>query len=148
MWFIVLRRAFFQLIETRLFMRHPDGVWAGYTYEWNAAQTEATRVTAGKDVSVAGQVWHIPSETECMRCHTQAAGFSLGPETAQLNGDLAYPATPAPPFTGKTANQLFTLDSIGLFSPAISAPSAFTVIRHFRQTKDMRCVRCRYRHWR
>ena len=113
-----------QLIETRLFMRHPDGVWAGYTYEWNAAQTEATRVTAGKDVNVAGQVWHIPSETECMRCHTQAAGFSLGPETAQLNGDLAYPATPAPPFTGKTANQLFTLNSIGLFSPAISAPSA------------------------
>ena len=47
MWFIVLRRAFVQLIETRLFMRHPDGVWAGYTYEWNAAQTEATRVTAG-----------------------------------------------------------------------------------------------------
>ena len=26
-----------QLIETRLLMRHPDGVWAGYTYEWNDA---------------------------------------------------------------------------------------------------------------
>ena len=34
-----------QLVETRLFMRHPDGVWAGYTYQWNQAQTEATRVT-------------------------------------------------------------------------------------------------------
>ncbi len=26
-----------QLVETRLFMRHPDGVWAGYTYQWNQA---------------------------------------------------------------------------------------------------------------
>src|SRR6185503_18956361 len=30
-----------QLIETRLFMRHPDGDWAGYTYEWNAQHTDA-----------------------------------------------------------------------------------------------------------
>ena len=35
------------LIETRHLMRHPDGVWAGYTYEWNAQQTEATRVQGG-----------------------------------------------------------------------------------------------------
>ena len=115
-----------QLIETRLFMRHPDGVWAGYTYEWNAAQTDATRVTGGKDVAVAGLAtpWHFPSEAECMRCHTQAAGYSLGPETGQLNGNYAYPSAPSPPFTGLTANQLFTLNSITLFSPAISAPSA------------------------
>jgi hypothetical protein len=24
------------LAETRLFMRHTDGNWAGYTYQWNA----------------------------------------------------------------------------------------------------------------
>src|SRR5690606_21979788 len=23
-----------RLVETRLFMRHPDGGWAGYSYEW------------------------------------------------------------------------------------------------------------------
>jgi uncharacterized repeat protein (TIGR03806 family) len=109
-----------QLIESRLLMRHPDGVWAGYTYHWNAAQTEATRVSAGLDVPLQGQTWHIPSESECMRCHTQAAGYALGPETGQLNGDLAYPPPP-PPFTGNTANQVFTLNSIGLFSPAITA---------------------------
>ena len=28
------------LVETRLFMRHNNGSWAGYTYEWNAQQTE------------------------------------------------------------------------------------------------------------
>jgi len=112
-----------QLIETRLLMRHPDGVWAGYVYHWNAAQTDATRVSAGLDVAVAGQAqpWHIPSETECMSCHTSAASFSLGLETAQENSNFAYPAAPNPPFTGTTANQLYTLNSIGLFSPAISA---------------------------
>ncbi len=36
-----------QLFETRLLMRHPDGEWAGYTYQWNGAQTEATRVVGG-----------------------------------------------------------------------------------------------------
>ena len=40
-----------QLIETRLFMRHPDGDWAGYTYEWNAQRTDATLVQGGKTVS-------------------------------------------------------------------------------------------------
>jgi uncharacterized repeat protein (TIGR03806 family) len=115
-----------QLVETRLFMRHPDGVWAGYTYQWNAAQTDATRVTNGADVTVAALAtpWHIPSEADCMRCHTQAAGYSLGLETGQLNGNFAYPATPAPPFTGLTANQVYTLNSIALFNPAISAPLA------------------------
>ena len=44
-----------QLIETRHLMRHPDGVWAGYTYEWNQAQTEATRVRGGKVVNIGGQ---------------------------------------------------------------------------------------------
>ena len=37
-----------QLVETRLFMRHPDGDWAGYTYEWNAQRTDATLVQGGK----------------------------------------------------------------------------------------------------
>ena len=35
-------------VETRLLMRHPDGGWAGYTYEWNSAGTTATRVRGGK----------------------------------------------------------------------------------------------------
>jgi glucose/arabinose dehydrogenase len=51
------------LIETRHLMRHPDGVWAGYTYEWNVQQTEATRVQGGKVVATAGQDWIYPSES-------------------------------------------------------------------------------------
>ena len=35
-------------IETRLFMRHDDGGWAGYTYEWNDDGKDATLLPAGK----------------------------------------------------------------------------------------------------
>ncbi|MBK7952158.1 MAG: PQQ-dependent sugar dehydrogenase [Deltaproteobacteria bacterium] len=107
-----------QLIETRLLMRHPDGIWAGYTYEWNDAETAATRVVGGKARSVQGQTWIYPSEGACLQCHTATAGFALGPEIPQLNGSLLYPTT------GRTANQLDTLAGVGLLSDPLPAPSA------------------------
>src|SRR6185295_1130786 len=99
-----------QLIETRLLMRHPDGEWAGYTYQWNDAETEATRVIGGSTVPVGtpSQNWIYPSETQCLQCHTSAAGRSLGLETSQLNGPILYPQT------GRTANQITTLAHIGI----------------------------------
>lgn len=107
-----------RLVETRLFMRHNNGEWAGYTYEWNAQGTDATRVVGGKTVQVAGQTWMFPSEAQCLICHTAAAGRSLGLELAQLNGAVTYAAT------SRTANQLDTLNAIGLLSPALSQPAA------------------------
>ncbi|MGQ0430708.1 MAG: PQQ-dependent sugar dehydrogenase [Gammaproteobacteria bacterium] len=109
-----------QLVETRLFMRHPDGVWAGYTFEWNPAQTDALRVTGGKTVRIGGQDYVFPSEGQCIQCHTQAAGSSLGLETAQLNGNHLYPQT------GRTANQITTLNAINALSPPVGAnPPAY-----------------------
>ena len=100
-----------ELIETRLFMRHNDGGWAGYSYEWNAAQTDANLVgAAGKTKTIAGQEWRYPSANECLSCHTAIAGFSLGLETAQMNRDFTYPDT------GRSANQIDTLEHIGLFT--------------------------------
>lgn len=99
-----------RLIETRHLMRHPDGVWAGYTYEWNAAETEAMRVRGGKTSRIDGQDWVFPDEAECLRCHTNVATVALGPETSQLNRDFTYPST------GRTHNQLETLDAISMFS--------------------------------
>jgi len=104
------------LIETRHLMRHPDGVWAGYTYEWNAAQTEATRVRGGKVVNIDGQDWIYPSEAQCMECHTSVAGIALGPEIAQLNKDFTYPST------GRNANQLETIDHVLMFSGPLPGP--------------------------
>ncbi len=106
------------LIETRHLMRHPDGVWAGYTYEWNSAQTEATRVRGGKVVNIGGQDWIYPSEGQCMQCHTSAAGFALGPEIAQLNKDFTYPST------GRLANQLETIDHVVMLSAPLPGPAS------------------------
>ncbi len=108
-----------RLIETRLLMRHPDGNWGGFTYEWNAQQTDANLVQGGavRDIG-GGQQWIFPSEAQCLQCHTSAAGRALGPETAQLNRDFTYPRT------GRTANQLLTLNAIGLFNPPIVDPPA------------------------
>jgi uncharacterized repeat protein (TIGR03806 family) len=107
-----------RLIETRLFMKHPDGVWGGFSYEWNAQQTDATLVRGGavRDIG-GGRQWIFPSEAQCLECHTSAAGRSLGLETAQLNRDFTYPQS------GRTANELSTLNHIGLLSPAIADPA-------------------------
>ena len=107
-----------RLIETRHLMCHPDGVWAGYTYEWNVAQTEATRVRGGKTVTVEGQEWVFPDEAEWLRCHTAVTGVALGPETAQMNRDFSYPST------GRTHNQLETLDSVAMFDTPIGDAAA------------------------
>ncbi len=106
-----------QLIETRLFMRHPDGDWAGYTYEWDAQESDATLVVGGKTQNIGGQDWVFPSGAQCLICHTQAAGFSLGIETAQLNGDFSYAQT------GRIANQLLTLDDIMMFGSPLGDPA-------------------------
>jgi uncharacterized repeat protein (TIGR03806 family) len=107
------------LIETRLFMRHLDGDWAGYTYEWNAQRTDATLVQGGKTVSVGSpaQNWIFPSGNDCLTCHTSAAGFSLGLEAAQLNHDFLYAST------GRTANELRTLDAITMFTTPLGDPA-------------------------
>jgi mono/diheme cytochrome c family protein len=100
-------------------MRHPDGEWAGYTYEWNAQRSDATLVQGGKTVSVGSpaQSWIFPSGNDCMTCHTAAAGFSLSLEAAQLNRDLRYTST------GRTANQLRTLDAITIFTTPLGDPA-------------------------
>ena len=110
-----------QLIETRLLMRHPDGEWAGYTYQWNAAQTDATRVIGGLVETYGTQDWVFPSEAQCLRCHTVAAGRSLSAETPQLNGDFLYEET------GRTANQVRTLTHIGIIPVSTPDPSTLPV---------------------
>jgi len=107
-----------QRIETRLFMRHDDGEWAGYTYEWNDAGTDATLLPAGKTKPVGNVTWAYPSRNQCMQCHSAAAGSTLGIETAQLNGDTVYAST------NRMASQLATLDHIGVLAAPLDAASA------------------------
>jgi uncharacterized repeat protein (TIGR03806 family) len=108
-----------QRVETRLFMRHEDGSWSGYSYEWDDAQTDATLLPASKSKQVGAQTWYYPSRAECLSCHTGAAGHSLGLETGQLNRDLTYTSTQ------RISNQLATFEHLGLFeAPLGAAPEA------------------------
>ncbi|MEW5854400.1 MAG: PQQ-dependent sugar dehydrogenase [Myxococcota bacterium] len=102
-----------KLVETRLLMRHPDGEWGGYSYEWNDAETDAALLPAGKTRVVGANAWIHPSRGECMRCHTGAAGRSLGLEVRQLNGEHLYS-------TNRISNQLKTWEHIGLFQVPLS----------------------------
>lgn len=106
-----------QRIETRLFMRHDDGGWGGYTYEWDDDGRDATLLPAGKLRPVAGgATWTYPSRTQCIQCHSLAAGGTLGLETAQLDRDVVYPST------NRISNQLATLEHIGLLATSAAPP--------------------------
>jgi len=112
-------------VETRLLTRQ-QGQWHGYTYLWNDSQTDAELVQATgtdrtfpiRDANVSGgehqQSWHYPSRAECMVCHSRAAKFVLGLSTPQLNKDHDY--------GGVVANQLQTLEHLGLFSSRLVLP--------------------------
>jgi hypothetical protein len=80
-----------------------------------------------------------------MQCHTQAAGFSLGLETAQQNGTLTYPQT------GRNANQITTLNAVNVLSPAVAAnPPAYanptdttrTLTERARSYLHTNCANC------
>ncbi len=104
-------------IETRYFVRHMNGNWAGYSYEWNAAETDATLLPAGKARVVGTQTWSYPSRGQCLGCHTAIAGRTLGPELGQFNRLQRYP-------TGRTRNQLETLDGLGYFAAPLGMTAA------------------------
>ncbi len=97
-------------VETRLFVRHDDGEWAGYSYAWNAEGSDAELLDGGKTINVGTTTWTFPSRSDCSRCHTKAAGRSLGLELGQLNGDIVYRST------NRIANQLATLEHIGMLT--------------------------------
>ncbi|MEZ4289463.1 MAG: thrombospondin type 3 repeat-containing protein [Myxococcota bacterium] len=108
-------------LETRVLLRQTDR-WVGFTYRWNAAGTSASLLLDGRrdDVSLAGggsQTWIFPSPSDCLVCHSAAAGRVLGVETAQLNGDFDYAAV--------TDNQLHAWNCIGLFDSDIGDPASY-----------------------
>lgn len=99
-------------LETRILLRQ-QGEWEGYSYRWNAEQTDATLVKKeGEDAEIIpGRTWRFPSRSECMACHSRAGNFVLGAAGSQLNRDHDY--------AGIRDNQLRTLEHIGLFTSAL-----------------------------
>ncbi|MGZ3440992.1 MAG: PQQ-dependent sugar dehydrogenase [Polyangia bacterium] len=109
-------------VETRLLVHHDDGDWAGYSYEWSDDQTDATLLPSSKTKDLGnGQSWYFPSRSDCLRCHTQAAGRTLGLETAQMNRVTL----------GGGGNQLDALTALGVFDAPLPAPaSALAALPH------------------
>ncbi|MBS2016788.1 MAG: PQQ-dependent sugar dehydrogenase [Deltaproteobacteria bacterium] len=101
-------------IETRLFVKHDDD-WGGYSYEWNDAQTDATLLPAGKVKKLGAVQWTYPSRSQCMSCHSPAAGRALGLEAPQLSRDVVYTAT------NRISPQLDTLEHIGMLTNVAAA---------------------------
>ncbi len=140
-------------LETRLLVRNTTGVY-GVTYRWGDSTTNAVLVPAeGLDETLAihdglnirTQVWHYPSQSECLACHTPLAGFALGFNTAQLNRDFDY--------AGGTENQLRALNDAHYFStnltgfhtmPALAPPTNATISLDFRVRSFLaaNCVQC------
>lgn len=104
-------------VETR-FLTKQGGEWAGYSYRWNPAGTDADLVgAAGADLTLpGGQPWRIPSRAECMVCHTRAANFVLGLCELQMNKDHDYPG-------GVRANQIAAFEHNKLFTGKVPAPT-------------------------
>jgi uncharacterized repeat protein (TIGR03806 family) len=113
-------------VETRLFALGDDGQWYGVTYRWREDGGDAELLPGealDETIEAGGQSWdwHFPSRTECFTCHTQAAQNVLGVKTRHLNGDLLYPRT------GRTANQIVTLNRLGFFDPPVNETSLASV---------------------
>ncbi len=107
-------------IETR-FLTNQKGEWFGYSYQWNDEQTDGVLVdakgldreysvrqkaTADKPAGFRKQLWHYPSHTECMVCHSRAANFVLGLTDLQMNKVHDY--------GGVRDNQLRVLEHLGV----------------------------------
>ena len=109
-------------IETRFLVRQETGTFYGFTYRWNADGSDAVLLETAlvdpltitdENGITRQQNWTFPSRSDCFACHTQAAGYVLGPKASQLNGNQYYAQTE------QLANQLETWNHIGIFDTAI-----------------------------
>jgi hypothetical protein len=108
-----------KLLETRLLMHFDATTWAGYTYKWDEAQTDAALVgTDRAEVNFkTGQRtvnWHFPSRMDCRTCHVSDTGNPkyavLGAETSQFNRLVGG------------SNQIDKLTALGAFEAPVPNP--------------------------
>lgn len=110
-------------IETRILVRQ-ENEWAGYSYRWNAEQTEATLAPKeGENIELTlanggKQHWRVPSRSECLACHARAVNFVLGLCEAQMNREITV--------DGELRNQIGRLKELGVLRDAPSDTAKMT----------------------
>ncbi|MBX3233025.1 MAG: PQQ-dependent sugar dehydrogenase [Labilithrix sp.] len=132
-------------VETRLFARYEDGTWAGWSYEWSDDQKDAVLLEGAKTKPLAdGKTWTFPSPSDCLRCHTQAAGFTLGLEARQVEPRpftpyLAAPIDKArfPTFARDDGRAYLHANCSGCHRPGASAGAATMDLRFDRSVAEM-----------
>ena len=86
-------------LETRFLVRDAAGGAFGATYRWRPDGSDADLLESGRTEEVAirtadgerTQTWSYPSPRNCLSCHTPAAGYVLGVNARQLNGEGGHP---------------------------------------------------------
>ena len=104
-----------KFLETRLLVHYDATTWAGFTYKWDEAQTDATLVWTERDemMFATGQRtvhWYFPSRRDCVKCHLPEANDTLGTETAQMNRVVGG------------MNQIDRLAALGAFEAPVPKP--------------------------
>lgn len=138
-------------LETRLLVRDENGAVYGVTYKWRDDNSDADLlateglnedipvITATGDTVI--HTWTYPSRAECLYCHNPVASYVLGPKTHQLNGTFTYPST------GRTDNQLRTLNHLGMFNPSIDEAEIPSFLHSVIVTDTTQPVELRMRSW-
>lgn len=130
-------------LETRVMVNTQSG-WQGFTYRWNAGQSDAILLSAREtesiditlaDNSIRTQLYEYPARTDCLRCHTQAGGFVLGPRTRQMNKQFDY--------ISMADNQLRSLNNIGMFTSNIGDGDAYETFSPIDDTATSIAIRAR-----
>lgn len=106
-----------KIFETRFYVRHTDGEYSGYSYAWSDDGKRAELVERTRVEKIGDLDWIYPGRGECNRCHTAAAGRSLGFELRQLN--IQDP---------DGGSQLERLRRAGVFDDEPDAPEAFPAL--------------------
>jgi hypothetical protein len=132
---LVETRLFIHLAQPQL-LQGVKTEWVGYGYQWDDAQMDATIIGTlvdGSDTAVSAVfnvkpttgaaaqpiTWNYPSRLDCITCHTSitpattpTSGYTIGPETVQMNRVAA----------GDTMNQIDKFNALGMFETAPGKP--------------------------
>ncbi len=134
--------------ETRFLVKKADTAagaqnWWGFSYRWNAAQTDANLVDPGAGANAVLSVkdaqgrttykkWRFPSQGDCNQCHQVYSGNHEADNDPLLPGRAVmgfYPAQLKRPTQNGAGNQVLDLFAAGVFSGA--QPNAASLAKRF-----------------